>query len=177
MFQKLTIILFSFFLLFFPLYFLHAQVQSTTGSDIFGGFHIISGNAGFETTNDAGTIFGQQKEYFILYQISVIIGLSMMALGIIFLGIVIYGGLLWMTAQGKGEQIERAVNMVKHGAIGVLIIASAYIISFFVSNTILQITQNPSTATETEEVASPWELILYGILQGADYIIPDQGAE
>jgi len=49
--------------------------------------------------------------------------------GIILLSIIIYGGFLWMTAGGKSEQVGKAIDYLKNGAIGVLIIIIAYSIT------------------------------------------------
>jgi len=56
--------------------------------------------------------------------------------GFIFFAYVLYGGFLWMTAQGSEEKVETAIKIIKNGAIGVIIITSAYAISFGVMNLI-----------------------------------------
>lgn len=170
--SKIIIIFFTFLLgSFFPLKNISAQIQGSVQQGALDNFNTISGEAGFEKVYDENTKFYQEgQQDFILYQISVIIGLSMMALGLIFLGLTIYGGLLWMTAQGKEDQIDRAIKMIKHGAIGALIIGSAYIISYFVSQQVLRITQNPTAQTEEVEPLSPWEFIFWGVLEGAEFL-------
>lgn len=55
-------------------------------------------------------------------------------LGIIALIIVLYGGFVWMTAGGNEEKIATAKKILRDGAIGLLIILSAYaIVSFVIS--------------------------------------------
>lgn len=44
----------------------------------------------------------------------------------IFLALVIYGGFLWMTAGGSKDQVTKAIDFIKNGAIGVFVIAIAY---------------------------------------------------
>jgi cysteine-rich repeat protein len=60
--------------------------------------------------------------------INVFLGL----LGIVAVGLFLYGGLLWMTAQGDPQQIERAKKVMVNAVIGLVIIFSAYAIAYFV---------------------------------------------
>src|SRR3972149_4669795 len=53
-------------------------------------------------------------------------------LGVIAVGIVLYGGFLWMTAKGNEEQINKARLTLTSGAIGLLIILMAFAITSFV---------------------------------------------
>jgi hypothetical protein len=43
--------------------------------------------------------------------------------------IVVYAGVLWMTAGGKSDQIEKSKSLLRDGAIGLVIILSAYVVS------------------------------------------------
>jgi|GEM_PF-536382 len=55
-------------------------------------------------------------------------------LGIIAIGVILYGGYLWMTAAGKSEQIETAKKVLQNGVIGLIIMLSAFaIVSFIIS--------------------------------------------
>lgn len=53
-------------------------------------------------------------------------------LGVIFLIVVVYGGITWMTAQGKPEDVTKAKNMIIEGVIGLAICLGAYALSYFV---------------------------------------------
>jgi TRAP-type C4-dicarboxylate transport system permease small subunit len=53
-------------------------------------------------------------------------------LGVIFLAYLIYGGYLWMTDQGNEEQVKKAKSILKNSVIGLVIVVSAYAISYFV---------------------------------------------
>jgi hypothetical protein len=61
-------------------------------------------------------------------------------LGLIAIGIVLYGGWLWMTSQGEPDKIERAKKVLINGAIGLLIILLAYAIVWFIAREISRIT-------------------------------------
>lgn len=53
-------------------------------------------------------------------------------LGVIFFILILYGGFLWMTAQGKEDQIEKAKKIIMSSVIGVTIIFASYIITTIV---------------------------------------------
>jgi hypothetical protein len=53
-------------------------------------------------------------------------------LGMIFIILIIYGGYLWMTAQGNDSQVDKAKNILKNSIIGLMIVVSAYAIYNFV---------------------------------------------
>lgn len=50
----------------------------------------------------------------------------------IFFALMIYGGFLWMTAAGAGEQVGQAKKLITNAILGVVLIASAYAITQFV---------------------------------------------
>ena len=53
-------------------------------------------------------------------------------LGVIFLGLAIYGGYLWMMARGNEQQIEKAKTLLTSAVIGLVIIGAGYAITDFV---------------------------------------------
>ncbi|MFH1822492.1 MAG: hypothetical protein ABH830_02210 [Patescibacteria group bacterium] len=53
-------------------------------------------------------------------------------LGVIFIGLMIYGGYLWMSARGDTEQVKKAQNIIRDSIIGLVIIVAAYAITYFV---------------------------------------------
>lgn len=53
-------------------------------------------------------------------------------LGIIFLILIIYAGLLWMTAGGNEDNVKKAKSILLNSVIGLVILLSAYAISKFV---------------------------------------------
>jgi len=64
--------------------------------------------------------------------IGIIIQSVLSFLGVIFLILTIYGGYLWMTASGNEEQVSKAKKTLTAAVIGVIIVVSAYAISYFV---------------------------------------------
>lgn len=52
-------------------------------------------------------------------------------LGVIFLIMILYAGIRWMTAGGREEVLSKAKDSIKQAIIGLLIVAGAYAISWF----------------------------------------------
>jgi len=59
-------------------------------------------------------------------------------LGVIFLILTIYGGYLWMTAQGNEEQVTKARKIVVDGVIGMLVIVLAFTITNVIVDAVLK---------------------------------------
>lgn len=53
--------------------------------------------------------------------------------GTIFLALTVYAGILWMTAAGREDQIEKAKEILKATVIGLVITLAAYAITAFVT--------------------------------------------
>jgi hypothetical protein len=64
--------------------------------------------------------------------VGTVISVILAVIGVVFLGLTIYGGIMWMTAEGKEERIEKAKNIIIESVIGLVIVLAAYAISFFV---------------------------------------------
>lgn len=60
--------------------------------------------------------------------INVVLGL----IGLILVVLLIYGGVLWMTAQGNTEQIKKAKAVLINSIIGIIIIVASYAIASYV---------------------------------------------
>ncbi|MBU2228889.1 pilin, partial [Patescibacteria group bacterium] len=55
-------------------------------------------------------------------------------LGLVAVIIIMYGGFIWMTAQGNQDKIEKAKKIIFNGLIGLAIILLSWAIVFFVSS-------------------------------------------
>lgn len=73
-----------------------------------------------------------QAEATLTETIGVMIQVFLGILGIIFLALVIYAGYNWMTARGNEEKITKAKSTLITSIIGLVIIVSAYVITYFV---------------------------------------------
>ncbi|MFA5022284.1 MAG: hypothetical protein WC508_04365 [Patescibacteria group bacterium] len=61
-------------------------------------------------------------------------------LGVIFLILIIYAGLLWMTSAGNEEKVKNAKDIIIAAAIGLTIVLAAYAITIFVVDNLLRAT-------------------------------------
>ncbi|PKM91168.1 hypothetical protein CVU82_03915 [Candidatus Falkowbacteria bacterium HGW-Falkowbacteria-1] len=66
--------------------------------------------------------------------VGIVISAILSFLGIIFLAYVIYGGVLWMTASGNDQQVEKAQRIIKHATVGVLVVLISYGLSWLILN-------------------------------------------
>ena len=73
----------------------------------------------------------------LLSQIRLIVNIVYGLIGVIFFILIIYGGILWMTAGGKDEQVKKAQNIIQRSAIGLFIVVLAYAITYFILKQIL----------------------------------------
>jgi len=95
-------------------------------------------NYGLEATTKEG--FGKvpsEAEADIPSIIGTIVGALLSFIGILFFVLVIYGGYLWMTARGNEEQVGKSISIITQAAIGLIIVAAAYLITRFLGETIL----------------------------------------
>ena len=68
--------------------------------------------------------------------IGTFVGALLSFIGVLFFILMVYGGFLWMTAQGNEEQIGKAKNLIISAVIGIIIVMSAYAITAFVGGTL-----------------------------------------
>lgn len=56
--------------------------------------------------------------------------------GVLFLGLMLYAGFMWMTAGGNEEKIDKAKKIILAAVVGLIIISAAYAITQFVGQSI-----------------------------------------
>jgi hypothetical protein len=107
-------------------------------------FNLLSANYGLDATVGQGNLeeaFSVSEvnndDSFISSRLGVLIGAALSFIGIIFMVLIIYGGLLWMTARGNGQQVEKAQSLITQSFIGLIIILAAYAITTFVGQTLV----------------------------------------
>jgi hypothetical protein len=85
------------------------------------GLKETAGGAGYGTTPKAPEeVIGQIIYYAITF------------VGVIFLALTIYAGLLWMTAGGNEEKIKKAKKLITNSVIGLVIVLSAAAITDYI---------------------------------------------
>lgn len=61
-----------------------------------------------------------------------IINITMLVLGVLAVGLVVYAGFLWMTSNGEEDKIDQAKKIMRNGVIGLAIVLSAWGIASFI---------------------------------------------
>ena len=118
----LIILLLSFFLSPFPI--VWSQTNATEGNAPI--FDEIAKQSGFAVI--ATELPNKDPREIVAKVIKIFLSL----LGTIFLVLIIYGGYLWMTAQGEEEQVTKAKDLIRNAVIGLIIILAAYTITKFI---------------------------------------------
>jgi len=92
----------------------------------------------------AGEAAGYLPDVTPLTIISAVISTVVSLLGVIFVGLIIYGGFIWMTARGNEERVTKAKDLMTAAVIGLIIVLAAYAISYFVVSNITESTLKSS---------------------------------
>jgi cytochrome bd-type quinol oxidase subunit 2 len=95
-------------------------LNPSTGGVIDGFSQNVANTAGFD---ESGTIGGVMS-----YVIKAFLGL----LGIIFVSLLVLEGYKWMMARGDEEKVREAKDGIMRAVIGIIIVVSAYAITYFV---------------------------------------------
>lgn len=66
--------------------------------------------------------------------VSVILSAVLSLLGVIFLMLTVYAGVLWMTAQGDSKKVEKAQSILQQALIGLVICVLAFGMTWFVAS-------------------------------------------
>lgn len=121
---------------------------------LLGGFitlNFVSANTAQQTALEGLTKTNEQAQMTKgdpAQSIGAAIGVLLSILGLIFLIIVIYAGIMWMTASGDSGKVEKARKMLIEGAVGLAITLAAYSFTAFVVD---QLTTEILPAAPAEE--------------------------
>jgi hypothetical protein len=100
------------------------SVQAAGLGDAFSANNINAVAVGYDTSGETD-----------IYQIiGTIVQVLLGLLGIIFISLLVFGGILWMTAGGEEAKVEKAQGIIRNAALGLIVVISAYAISYFVIN-------------------------------------------
>lgn len=91
----------------------------------------VAQEAGYEPATGGGSLAAT---------VGNIIRIALSVLGTVFLVLILYAGFLWMTAAGDEKKTTQAKSIITSSVIGLLIILSAYAITYFVTNSLLEAT-------------------------------------
>lgn len=108
-----------------------------TSAQLIGG---IADNQDFKsefTQTFDGTAEGENLEDTLPAQIGRIVQLFVSFAGVLMLVMVVYAGLLWMTAGGNTDKVESAKKLMKNAIIGLVIVLLAFVIVTFINGLII----------------------------------------
>ncbi|MCD4705797.1 hypothetical protein K8R61_01825 [bacterium] len=100
-------------------------IQAASILDRLGAVGTGEEGAGYESVNEDGDIYFADK-------LGGFIKIFLTFLGIVFLILIMYGGFLWMTAEGNEQQVTKAKQTIINSTIGIVIVMLAYAITWFV---------------------------------------------
>jgi hypothetical protein len=103
------------------------NVQAQDASDAIKGLNDTVSNVTAFNKQDIDATFIQTRT-------GQIIGVVLSFVGVVFLIMMIYAGIMWMTAQGNDQQVTKAKELLINSIIGIVIIFAAYAITAFVGN-------------------------------------------
>ncbi len=91
----------------------------------------FSSNSGLSTTADKAGYNTNATSTPETY-ISTVITILLAFIGVVFLGLMIYGGITWMTAGGNEQTEEKAKKIIEESIIGLIVVLAAYALSYFI---------------------------------------------
>ncbi|MFH1291985.1 MAG: pilin [bacterium] len=119
------------------------SVQAVDGlGGAVGKLKVVTKGSGLET-GELSTLEGS---------VGLIIKTALSVVGTIFLVLMVYAGILWMTAGGKEEKVETAGKIIKACIIGLFVVMSAYAVTYFIT-TSLGGTTGGSTGSGTTAIS------------------------
>ncbi len=97
-----------------------------------------------------------------------LIGVAFSVIGIVFLGLALYAGYKWMTAQGNEKDVTKARDTLINASIGIVLMVAAYTITnFLFTDVISTLTGNapattaPAAETTAAEPAATPPIVIY----------------
>ncbi len=126
--KKLIVILI--FISFFLLNSFVLAASSPTLKDAFsekGGLKDVANKSGFDQFS------GSLEE-----KIGRVITTALSLLGVFFMILMIYGGFVWMSDRGNEDKVEKAKKIITAAIIGLIIVLTAYAISYFLVSALIK---------------------------------------
>lgn len=64
--------------------------------------------------------------------IGLVVKLALSFIGMFFLGLMLYAGIVWMKSMGASDDVEKAKTTIQSAIIGLIIVSAAYAITSFI---------------------------------------------
>ncbi|MDD2656885.1 MAG: hypothetical protein PHQ18_04975 [Patescibacteria group bacterium] len=134
--KKFLFLLSGFFVAIFALaFFVPALVQAAIPDPAATnyGLDTTAQSAGLPMTKDLPTVIGN------------VLGSALSMISVLFFGLMLFGGMMWMTARGKSENTQKALDLIISAIIGIVIVLAAYAITNFVFSNVISGSGGPNT--------------------------------
>ncbi|RLC39033.1 hypothetical protein DRH27_00720 [Candidatus Falkowbacteria bacterium] len=132
--QRKAVVLFVIFISFCFLFFSFSVLAADKGVD--KALEGLNKSAG-EGFLGKGTVDADSSNPGIIINLSdalgTVVGAGLAFIGVLFFILIIYGGLLWMTARGEEAQVKKAKDLIQAAVIGLIIVLAAYAITAYIS--------------------------------------------
>jgi len=120
-------VIYSFVCVFFLLV---SQAQAQNVTDAVNGLNSTAQKVGAFSSQTGGSF----NNTFLTTQAGNIIGIVLSFIGILFLGLIIYAGIMWMTAAGNEQQVTKSKDLIVNAIIGLIVVFAAYAITAYIGN-------------------------------------------
>ncbi|MFH1430818.1 MAG: hypothetical protein ABIG71_04890 [Candidatus Uhrbacteria bacterium] len=107
----------------------NAPAGETAGAAAQGGLNTTATAGGLLVKSDLTVIIGK------------VIQAAISLVGVIFLILMIYGGIRWMTAQGSSEIVKKAKDTITAAIIGIVIVGLAFALTNFILKALIEATK------------------------------------
>jgi len=116
-------------------------ITSFLMAGFFSAFPVLAEDYGLNDSAGVVTAYQDQisnpDDNFLSTKLGTIIGIVLSFVGVIFLILMIFAGLTWMTAQGSQEKVGKAKDLMINAVIGLIIVMAAYAITAFVGDRLI----------------------------------------
>src|SRR3989338_49548 len=96
------------------------------------GTGTVYANYGLDKTADVSGLKGAVSGSSPVDIIGSVVGAALTMVGVLFLLLMIYGGVIWMIARGNEQQTDKALGTIKAAVIGLIIVVASFAITTFV---------------------------------------------
>lgn len=120
----------SLFLFVFSFFLVSGMLTIASADETLDGLNKTAGQIGAFKDSISDT----SAKNFIQTRAGQIVGVVLSFVGVVFLVLTIYAGIMWMTAAGNSQQVDKAKGMLINSIIGLVIIFAAYAITAFVGD-------------------------------------------
>lgn len=131
--KKAKIIFFTFSFLFILLFSFgvnRSLADATSSENENNGSGLWTSQLGMDRI---GSVYGEESNpEDVRYRVIKIINIVISIIGILLVVLMIYAGVLWMTASGNEDQISKAKKILANAAVGLVIVFLSWSITYFI---------------------------------------------